>query len=203
MTVSALDVAEFAPEQVLAERRGRDLRLFRRFHRLAGPVVLFAGTYDRGGGLAEAVAAACRLSERIPELRLVALPFGPIRPRYLDRCEREALRLGHRGIVVQRLDERDVPLWFAVADLVCVPGERLEPLVLRLAAAAGTPVVQRQPGAPEALDAALLAFLPQQPAGVRPGPDPVTEASRARPRGADPGETPAAEAAPDAESCGC
>jgi glycosyltransferase involved in cell wall biosynthesis len=166
MSAATLDVAAFAPEEVLAETRGRDLRLFRRFHRLAGPVVLYAGAYDRGGGLAEAVAAACRLSERIPELRLVAVPFGPIRRRYLDRCEREALRLGHRGIVERRLEERDVPLWFAVADVVCVPGERVDPLVLRLAAAAATPVVEGQPGGREALDAALLALLPEQPAAA-------------------------------------
>ena len=42
-----LDLDWHAPEDQLAEAkgRGRDLRRFRRFHRLAGPVVLFAGPY--------------------------------------------------------------------------------------------------------------------------------------------------------------
>jgi glycosyltransferase involved in cell wall biosynthesis len=164
----ALDVAEFAPEAVLGERRGRDLRLFRRAQRLAGPVILFAGAYDARGGLAEAIAAARRLSERIPELRLAALPLGRVDRRYLDRCEREALRLGHHAIVEWTLDERALPLWFAVADVVCLAGEQVEPLAVELAEASGSPVVTRSAGGDESLDAALLERLPLPEPEARP-----------------------------------
>ncbi len=176
MAGSVVDLAEFAPEEELAERRGRDLRLLRRFHRLAGPVLLYAGPYERRGGLEHAIEVGLRLAVEVPELRLVALPFGPIDRRYLDRCEQEALRLGHHGIVERRAEERDLPLWFAVADVVCCPATGpVDTLPVLLAQAARAPIVataaalgDTDPGAevvrvpagdPAALEAAVRGSL--------------------------------------------
>ncbi|MBX5474135.1 MAG: glycosyltransferase [Thermoleophilia bacterium] len=189
MAASVVDLAAFAPEEELAQRRGRDLRLLRRFHRLAGPVLLYAGPYEPRGGLEHAIDAALRLSAEVPELRLVALPFGPIDRRYLDRCEREALRLGHHGIVEQRVEERDLPLWLAVADVVCCPATAaVNTLPVLLAQAARAPLVataaalgQADPGDavvripagdPDALAAAVRGALDDaaaEPAGGRVG----------------------------------
>ena len=57
-----VDLDWFAPEPQLTETklRGRDLRRFRRFHRLAGPVVLFAGPYTRAGGMSRVLEVVFR-----------------------------------------------------------------------------------------------------------------------------------------------
>ena len=59
---------------------GRDLRRFRRFHRLAGPVILFAGPYVEAGGFDLLLEVAYRLREKMPELRVTAIPHGPTDP---------------------------------------------------------------------------------------------------------------------------
>lgn len=139
-----LDLDWYAPEQRLAETkgRGRDLRRFRRFHRLAGPTILFAGPYTEAGGLDLLVEAVFRLRERTPDLRLAAIPHGSSDPRYRDRCEMRILGLGHRGIVEWSTVEPEVPFWYATATVVCSPSrEPVRPEPARRAAAAARPFV--------------------------------------------------------------
>jgi glycosyltransferase involved in cell wall biosynthesis len=139
-----VDLDWFAPEPVLADTklRGRDLRRFRRFHRLAGATILFAGPYTREGGLDLLIEAVIRLRERVPELRLAAIPHGPTDPRYRDRCEMRMLGLGHRGIVEWEPVEHEIPFWYATASLVCAPArEAGSPEPAKRAAAAARPFV--------------------------------------------------------------
>jgi glycosyltransferase involved in cell wall biosynthesis len=139
-----LDLDWHAPEPRLAEAkgRGRNLRRFRRFHRLAGPVVLFAGPYTEAGGLDVLLEAVFRLREQMADLRLAAIPHGPTDARYRDRCEMRALGLGHHGIVEWNPAESEIPFWYAVAAVVCAPScEAGSPEPAKRAAAAGRPFV--------------------------------------------------------------
>jgi glycosyltransferase involved in cell wall biosynthesis len=137
-----VDVARFAPEPLLAESRERDIRLHRRRHRLAGPVVLFAGDYTPAGGLARAIDAVLVLRDEVPDVRLVALPLGAVDRRYLDQCERRALALGHHGVVEWTVRSEDLPLWFATADVAYLPiGGPGAINAASLALASGTPIV--------------------------------------------------------------
>jgi glycosyltransferase involved in cell wall biosynthesis len=139
-----LDLDWYAPEAGLAEAkgRGRDLRRFRRFHRLAGPTVLFAGPYTEAGGLDLLVETVFRLRENMPDLRLAAIPHGPIDPRYRDRIEMRALGLGHHGIIEWDPPESEVPFWYATAAVVCSPSrEAASPEPAKRAAAAARPFV--------------------------------------------------------------
>jgi glycosyltransferase involved in cell wall biosynthesis len=139
-----LDLDWHAPEPRLAEAkgRGRDLRRFRRFHRLAGPVVLFAGPYTEAGGLDLLLEAVFRLRERMPDLRLAAIPHGPTDPDYRDRCEMRALGLGHHAIVEWEPVDSEIPFWYAIAAVVCSPArEAISPDPVKRAAAAARPFV--------------------------------------------------------------
>jgi glycosyltransferase involved in cell wall biosynthesis len=139
-----LDLDWHAPEDQLAEAkgRGRDLRRFRRFHRLAGPVVLFAGPYTEAGGLDLLLEAVFGLRERMPDLRLAAIPHGPTDPRYRDRCEMRALGLGHHGIVEWDPADSEIPFWYAIAAVVCSPArEAVSAEPTKRAAAAARPFV--------------------------------------------------------------
>jgi glycosyltransferase involved in cell wall biosynthesis len=139
-----LDLDWHAPETQLAEAkgRGRDLRRFRRFHRLAGPVVLFAGPYTEAGGLDLLLEAVFGLRERMPDLRLAAIPHGPTNPRYRDRCEMRALGLGHHGIVEWDPADSEIPFWYAIAAVVCSPArEAASAEPTKRAAAAARPFV--------------------------------------------------------------
>jgi glycosyltransferase involved in cell wall biosynthesis len=139
-----LDLDWHAPEAQLAETkgRGRDLRRFRRFHRLAAPAILFVGPYTEAGGLDLLLEAVFRLRERMPELRLAAIPHGPTDERYRDRCEQRALGLGHHGIVEWTPDESEIPFWYAIAAVVCAPArEAGSPEPAKRAAAGGRPFV--------------------------------------------------------------
>lgn len=139
-----LDLDWYAPEPRLAEAkgRGRDLRRFRRFHRLAGPVVLFAGPYTEAGGLDLLLEAVFGLRERIPDLRLAAIPHGQVDPGYRDRCEMRALGLGHHGIVEWEPVDSEIPFWYAIAAVVCSPArEAASPEPAKRAAAAARPFV--------------------------------------------------------------
>ena len=139
-----LDLDWYAPEPRLAEAkgRGRDLRRFRRFHRLAGPMVLFAGPYTEAGGLDLLVEAVFRLRERMPDLRLAAIPHGPTDPRYRDRCEMRILGLGHHGIVEWDPVDSEIPFWYATAAVVCSPVRaEASPEPAKRAAAAARPFV--------------------------------------------------------------
>jgi glycosyltransferase involved in cell wall biosynthesis len=149
-----LDLEAHAPSAVLTKTRDRDLKRFKRLYRLVGPTVLYAGPYTEAGGLDLALEAVYALRERTPDLRLAAVPHGPVDARYLDRCERRALGLGHHGPVQWRVAAGDLPLWYATATVVCLPcrgpvpttavalagaaarpfvGSRLEPLVSEVA----------------------------------------------------------------------
>jgi glycosyltransferase involved in cell wall biosynthesis len=139
-----IDLEWHAPEPRLAEAkgRGRDLRRFRQFHRLAGPVVLFVGPYTEAGGLDLLLEAVFWLRERMPDLRLAAIPHGPTDPDYRDRCEMRALGLGHRGIVEWEPVDREIPFWYAIAAVVCSPArEAMSPDPVKRAAAAARPFV--------------------------------------------------------------
>jgi glycosyltransferase involved in cell wall biosynthesis len=173
----ALDLDWWAPEKQLLQTRGPELKRFRRLHRLAHPVVLFVGPYTAAGGLELALGAVYDLRERIESTKLAAIPLGPTDQRYLDRCEEEALGLGHHGIVEWTVEAEDVPFWYATATVVCAPWlEEAGPAdPLLLAACAGRPFVGSDlplfraaasesavlvpPGDPAALVAALERFV--------------------------------------------
>jgi glycosyltransferase involved in cell wall biosynthesis len=139
---ATLDLDWFAPEKQLLQNRGPEIKRFRRLHRLAHPIVLFVGPYTPAGGLETLVGCVYELRERVEDVRLAALPLGPTDQRYLDRCEAEALALGHHGIVEWTPEPGDVPFWYATATVVCAPWTQPGPAdPLLLAAAAGRPFV--------------------------------------------------------------
>lgn len=145
---SPLELDWYAPEPALLKSRGPEIKRFRRLHRLAHPTVLFVGPYTESGGLHLALESAYRLRERHEALRLAAIPLGEIDSKYLDRCEAQALGLGHRGIVEWSVTGGDVPFWYATATVVCAPWRTAgPPEPARLAAAAGRPFVGSDAGA--------------------------------------------------------
>jgi glycosyltransferase involved in cell wall biosynthesis len=142
-----LDLGVHAPIERLRETRDAEWKRFRRLHRIGPPVVLFAGPYVEGGGLAALIEAAELLRVDEPDLRVAAVPFGEIDRRELDRCERRILSFGHRGIVRFTVAADELPLWFATADVVCLPAAvDVDPRPADHAAAAGRPVVATQIG---------------------------------------------------------
>lgn len=137
-----VDVDAFAPLDRLRVRRDAEIKRFRRLHRIAGPLVLYAGPYTSQGGLDLLLDAVERLRERRPELVLGAIPEGPVDSRHLDRCEGRALALGHRAVLEWAPAPADRPLWYALATVVCLPSRGRPPAgPARLAAAAGRPFV--------------------------------------------------------------
>jgi glycosyltransferase involved in cell wall biosynthesis len=168
----SIDLEHFAPDAVLAAKRRVHYSRFKRYHRLAPPTVLFAGEYVADGGLEAALEAVYILREELADIRLTAIPFGRVDQKHLDRCERRALILGHRGIVEWNPPAEDeLPFWFASASVVLVAGDTaVRPA--QLAAAAARPVVAvdavRSPAAgPDALAAEIRALL--GPAGTAEG----------------------------------
>jgi glycosyltransferase involved in cell wall biosynthesis len=138
-----LDLTRFAPwNDILQEPRGKFMRRFRRFHRLVSPTILYAGPYTQEGGLHSALEAVYLLRERHPDTRLAAIPYGRVDRRYLDACERRALGLGHHGVIEWTVNADELPYWFAMSDVVCLPCRAVvEPGPAKLAAAAGRPFV--------------------------------------------------------------
>ena len=139
-----IDLEHFAPLDALSKERATDARLkrFRRIHRLAGPTILFVGPYTKDGGLELVLDLVFALRERSGDLRLAALPDGPVDVRFRDACERRALGLGHHGIVEWHAAPDELQLWYALCTVVCCPradGAGAGPA--RLAAAAGRPFV--------------------------------------------------------------
>jgi glycosyltransferase involved in cell wall biosynthesis len=134
-----VDLEWHAPESTLTRLTGAYIKRFRRLHRLADPTMLFVGPYTPAGGLDVAIAAAYRLREELENVRLAAVPLGAVDQRYLDRCEMEALALGHRGIIEWTTSKDDLRCWYATATVVCSPWreavEAAEPPVLAAAAA--------------------------------------------------------------------
>lgn len=139
---SPLDLLDYAPEPGLRERRDSEVKRFRRLHRLGSRTLLYAGPYRREGGLHLLLEAAQILRERYEDLVVAAIPDGAVDPRYRDACERQALALGHRGIVEWEVDDARRPLWYALASVVYAAA--LAPVdvtpALR-AAAAGVPCI--------------------------------------------------------------
>jgi glycosyltransferase involved in cell wall biosynthesis len=136
-----VDLDEYAPRQILARARDAEIKRFRRLHRLADPVVLYVGPYTAEGGLDLLLDAAGRLRAK-RDLRLAAVPAGRVDRRYLDRCEERALALGHRCVIEWQPSVRDLPLWYALATVVCLPyREAIDPSPAQLAAAAARPLV--------------------------------------------------------------
>jgi glycosyltransferase involved in cell wall biosynthesis len=105
--------------------------------------MLFVGPYTSDGGLDVAIEATFRLREQFADVRLTAIPSGPIDQKFLETCEMRALGLGHRGIVEWRTEEEEIPFWYATASIVCAPWRAPvgPPTSPRLAAAAGRPFV--------------------------------------------------------------
>jgi glycosyltransferase involved in cell wall biosynthesis len=139
-----VDLDRHAPEPLLAETKGhgRELRRFRRFHRLAGPVVMFAGPFTEAGGLDVLVEAVFALHERMQELRLAAIPHGPTDERYRDQLEMRILGLGHHGLLEWSAPYSEIPYWYATAAVVCAPArEPVSPEPAKYAAAAARPFV--------------------------------------------------------------
>jgi glycosyltransferase involved in cell wall biosynthesis len=134
-----VDLEWHAPESTLTKLSGAYIKRFRRLHRLADPTMLFVGPYTLAGGLDVAIAAAYRLREELENVRLAAIPLGTVDQKYLDRCEMEALALGHRGIVEWTTSKDDLRCWYATATVVCCPwreaAEAAEAPVLAAAAA--------------------------------------------------------------------
>jgi glycosyltransferase involved in cell wall biosynthesis len=177
---ASIDLGRFAPDAELAATRRVHYSRFKRYHRLAPPTILFAGAYAPDGGLALALDAVYRLRESVEDIRFTAIPFGRVDRRHLDRCERRALLLGHRGIVEWTAPPEDeLPFWFATASVVLVAGDDASRPAL-LAAAAAHPVValdaasigivnagQAIPDTAEALAAAISGLL--GPVGIAAG----------------------------------
>ena len=140
---SPLDLEWHAPEATLLQTAGLQIKRFRRLHRLAHPTILFVGPYTPSGGLDLLIAATYRLRGELEDLRLAAVPLGAVEQKYLDRCEMEALALGHRGIVEWTRSPDTLRLWYATATLVCCPWREPceSPEAPTLAAAAGRPFV--------------------------------------------------------------
>ncbi len=137
-----LDLRSNAPEAALSETRDSELKRFRRMHRLTPSTVLYAGPYTEEGGLHRVFEAAMTLRERREDLAIAAIPYGRVDRGYRDACERRALALGHRGIVEWTVEPGIVPLWFALAAVVCLPCTApVDPLSALLAAAAARPFV--------------------------------------------------------------
>jgi glycosyltransferase involved in cell wall biosynthesis len=183
-----VDLETYATESELLERRNRDIRRFRSFHRLAGPTVLFVGPFTEAGGLDLALDAVHTIREHMEDVRLTAIPEGPIERRYLDRCERKALGLGHHGVIEWTVNPSELPLWYGTATVVCLPRrESVSSEPARLAAAAAKPVVGTEVdslleyvvdgetgslvpvGNPSALVAALLGLLGDEEEAARLG----------------------------------
>jgi glycosyltransferase involved in cell wall biosynthesis len=161
-----VDLEWYAPEQALTRLTGAHINRFRRLHRLAHPAILFVGPYTRSGGLDVAIAAAYRLREQLDDVRLAAVPLGAVEQKYLDRCEMDALALGHRGIIEWTCSHDELRFWYATASVVCCPWrEDAEvPQAPVLAAAAARPFVGSD------LDVFRESFrAPDAPALVPPG----------------------------------
>jgi glycosyltransferase involved in cell wall biosynthesis len=168
---AAVDLEWYVPEAELNRLPGAYVKRFRRLHRLAHPMILFIGPYTPAGGLDVAIAATYRLRERFEHLRLAAVPLGSVDQKFLDRCEMDALALGHRGIIEWTRNADDLRVWYATATVVCCPwreaAEAAEAPVL--AAAAARPFVGsdlivfrqafRAPGAPPLVAPGSVAAL--------------------------------------------
>jgi glycosyltransferase involved in cell wall biosynthesis len=137
-----VDLVEHAPERMLRQWRDSEVKRFRRLHRLSNRTLLYAGPYCSEGGLHVLLDLAQALRERYDDVVVAAIPEGEVDARYRDACERRALALGHRAIVQWTVDDATRPLWYALANLVCLPATA--PVDVRpalYAAAAGVPFV--------------------------------------------------------------
>lgn len=131
-----LDLSQFAgdvqPDAVPGAPFGRDAGV--------GQRILFAGPYTSSGGLDMLLAATNEVRRRNEDVRLAALPYRSISPRYLAQCQRRAARLGGAALVGSSVDSREEPLWYRAADVVCLPcREAVGAGPAKFAAAAGKP----------------------------------------------------------------
>lgn len=140
----AVDLDRYAPAAVLQQTRDSELKRFRRLHRLAAPIVLYAGPYTEEGGLHTTLAAVEQLRETIEGLRIAAIPEGPTEQKYLDECEKRALALGHHAVIEWTATEDERTMWYALAAVVCLPcsaDAHVSTRPAQLAAAAARPFV--------------------------------------------------------------
>ena len=159
----AVDLDRYAPAAVLQQTRDSELKRFRRLHRLAAPVVLYAGPYTADGGLQTTLAAVEQLRATTEGLRIAAIPEGPIDQRYLDECEKRALALGHHAVIEWTATDDERTMWYALAAVVCLPCSAtasVSPRPAQLAAAAARPFVGSNiPALAEFVDAGETGIL--------------------------------------------
>ena len=107
----------------------------------AQPVVIMVAVFRPGKGHDLLLAAAARMREALPQIRIVLVGEGPLRPAFA----RSAASL---GAAVEFLGERaDVPKLLAASDVLVLPSENEAlPTVLIEAGAASLPVVATRVG---------------------------------------------------------
>jgi glycosyltransferase involved in cell wall biosynthesis len=137
-----VDLDAIVPLAELEARDEGEIGRFRRFHRLAAPLVLYVGPYTEAGGLDLLLDTVSKLSLQGLDVRVAAIPDGRIEQEYLDRCERRALALGHHAVVEWSVSAADRARWLALAAVVCLPLRRpVGTQAAQLAAAAERPIV--------------------------------------------------------------
>ena len=137
-----VDVTEHAPLRSLLETRSAQLKAFVHARELTRPLVLFAGPFTLEGGLDLAIDAVHALRTRQPAVRFAAVRHGAIDEPYLDRCRSHALALGVFARIEPCPSADELPFWYALATVVCVPSRSaVDTKPVKLAAAAGRPVV--------------------------------------------------------------
>ncbi len=129
---AGVDTAVFQPRDRAAARR--DLRL------PDGPLVFFLSRLDRAHYF-KGLHVLVRALRNVPDATLVVGGAGELQPRYESHA---AEHLGRRALFVGDISDRDLPSYYAAADVVVLPSvDRTEAfgLVLLEAMACGTPVV--------------------------------------------------------------
>lgn len=135
------------PERVVVHYIGVDIR---RFQRQGPPIaqrpprIVFAGRLVEKKGCEFLLRAAARLRDSLPQVELIIIGEGPLRPA----LEREARELGVNARFMGALDHDAVRLHLDAARVVCVPSVEAAngdaeglPMIVLEAAAMGVPVV--------------------------------------------------------------
>jgi glycosyltransferase involved in cell wall biosynthesis len=137
-----IDLAAFAPRGLLPLATAAQVDRLRQGHGLTSQLVLFAGPLTYEGGLDLAIRSIAEIQRRRPGVRLAAVPEGRIDGRYLERCRKEATQISSASLLLTSTDADELSLWYAAADVVCLPcREAVGARPAKRAAAAGKPFV--------------------------------------------------------------
>jgi glycosyltransferase involved in cell wall biosynthesis len=137
-----IDLAAFAPRGLLPHTKAAHVDRLLSGHGSMSQLVLFAGPLTYEGGLDLAIKAVAEIQRRSPGVRLAAVPEGPVDGRYLERCRRDATRVSSASLLLTSKDVDELSLWYAAADVVCLPcREAVGARPAKRAAAAGKPFV--------------------------------------------------------------